>query len=61
MPSAVSPFADFLFKDFEVIHPVFDGDEAEIREVSRRESSKLRRRADLLRIRQRVLAAAQTA
>jgi hypothetical protein len=29
---AISPFADFLFKDFEVIHPAFDGDEAELRE-----------------------------
>jgi hypothetical protein len=30
--SVVSPFADFLFKDFEVINPGFDGDEAELRE-----------------------------
>ena len=29
--SSISPWADFLFKDFEVIHPVFDGDEAETR------------------------------
>jgi hypothetical protein len=29
---AITPWADFLFKDFEVIHPVFTGDEAEIRE-----------------------------
>jgi hypothetical protein len=28
---SISPWADFLFKDFEVIHPVFDGDEAETR------------------------------
>jgi hypothetical protein len=27
----VTPWADFLFKEFEVIHPVFDGDEAEVR------------------------------
>jgi len=30
--SVVSPFADFLFKDFEVINPGFDGDEAKLRE-----------------------------
>jgi hypothetical protein len=30
--TAVAPFADVLFKDFEVIHPAFDGDEAELRE-----------------------------
>ena len=29
---AIGPWADFLFKHFEVIHPVFSGDEAEIRE-----------------------------
>ena len=29
---AILPCADFLFKDFEVIHPVFEGDEAEVRE-----------------------------
>ncbi len=29
---AVAPYADFLFKDFEVIHPAFGGDEAELRE-----------------------------
>jgi hypothetical protein len=29
---AVAPFADFLFKDFEVINPGFDGDEAELRQ-----------------------------
>jgi hypothetical protein len=28
----VTPWVDFLFKDFEVIQPVFSGDEAEIRE-----------------------------
>jgi hypothetical protein len=28
---SISPWADLLFKDFEVIHPVFDGDEAETR------------------------------
>jgi hypothetical protein len=28
---SISPWANFLFKDFEVIHPVFDGDEAETR------------------------------
>jgi hypothetical protein len=30
--AVISPWADFLFKDFEVIQPVFEGDEAEIRE-----------------------------
>jgi hypothetical protein len=30
--TAITPWADFLFKDFEVIRPVFEGDEAEIRE-----------------------------
>jgi hypothetical protein len=30
--NAVAPWADFLFNDFEVIRPVFEGDEAEIRE-----------------------------
>jgi hypothetical protein len=29
---AVGPWADFLFNDFEVIHPVFSGDEAELRQ-----------------------------
>jgi hypothetical protein len=29
--TAVAPWADFLFKDFEVIPQVFDGDESEIR------------------------------
>lgn len=29
---AILPCADFLFKDFEVIHPVFEGDEAEVRQ-----------------------------
>jgi hypothetical protein len=29
---AILPCATFLFKDFEVIHPVFEGDEAEVRE-----------------------------
>jgi hypothetical protein len=29
---AITPWADFLFKSFEVIHPVFSGDEAEVRE-----------------------------
>ena len=28
----VTPWVDFLFKDFEVIHPIFTGDEAEMRE-----------------------------
>jgi hypothetical protein len=28
---AVGPWADFLFTHFEVIHPVFSGDEAEVR------------------------------
>lgn len=27
---AIAPWADFLFKDFEVIHPAFDGRESEI-------------------------------
>jgi TIR domain len=30
--TAIAPWADFLFNDFEVIHPVFEGDEADIRE-----------------------------
>jgi hypothetical protein len=30
--SSVAPWAEFLFKEFEVIHPVFDGDEADVRE-----------------------------
>ena len=30
--TSIAPWADFLFTDFEVIHPVFEGDEAEIRE-----------------------------
>jgi hypothetical protein len=29
---AVAPWADYLFEKFEVLHPVFQGDEAEIRE-----------------------------
>jgi hypothetical protein len=29
---AVAPWADYLFEKFEVLHPVFEGDEAEIRE-----------------------------
>lgn len=29
--TAIEPWADFLFKSFEVVHPCFDGDEAEIR------------------------------
>jgi hypothetical protein len=28
---AIQPWADFLFNEFEIMHPVFDGDEAEIR------------------------------
>jgi hypothetical protein len=28
---AIGPWADFLFKEFEVIHPVFEGDEADTR------------------------------
>jgi hypothetical protein len=28
---AIAAWSDFLFKDFEVIHPVFDGDEADTR------------------------------
>jgi hypothetical protein len=28
---AVAPWADFLFKEFELIPPVFEGDEAEVR------------------------------
>jgi hypothetical protein len=30
--AAVSPWADLLFKEFEVIQPVFEGDDAEIRD-----------------------------
>jgi hypothetical protein len=29
---SITPWAEFLFKEFEVIHPVFDGDEADIRD-----------------------------
>lgn len=29
---AITPWSDFLFKDFEVIHPAFSGDEAELRQ-----------------------------
>jgi hypothetical protein len=29
---SIAPCADFLFKDFEVIQPVFEGDEADVRE-----------------------------
>jgi hypothetical protein len=29
--ASINPWADFLFTHFEVIHPVFEGDEAEIR------------------------------
>jgi len=29
---AIAPWADFLFKEFEVIHPVFSGDEADLRQ-----------------------------
>ena len=29
--ASITPWTEFLFKDFEVIHPVFEGDEAEIR------------------------------
>ena len=28
----ITPWADFLFKEFEVIHPVFTGDEADLRQ-----------------------------
>ncbi len=28
----ITPWADYLFKDFEIIHPAFTGDEAEVRE-----------------------------
>jgi hypothetical protein len=30
--AAIAPWADFLFNHCEVIHPVFTGDEAEVRE-----------------------------
>ena len=30
--SAIAPWADALFEHFEVVHPSFEGDEAEIRE-----------------------------
>ena len=29
--AAISPWTEFLFKEFEVIHPVFEGDEADVR------------------------------
>jgi hypothetical protein len=29
---AIAPWAEFLFKEFEVIHPVFSGDEADMRQ-----------------------------
>jgi Domain of unknown function (DUF4062)/TIR domain len=29
--ASVKPWAEYFFKDFEVLHPVFDGDEAEVR------------------------------
>ena len=29
--AAITPWADFLFNDFEVLHPIFDGDEADAR------------------------------
>ena len=29
---AITPWADFFFKEFEVIHPAFSGDEAELRQ-----------------------------
>ena len=31
--SAVAPWADLFFKEFEVMHPVFDGDEKDVREA----------------------------
>jgi len=31
---AIQPWATFLFNEFEILHPVFDGDEAEIREYN---------------------------
>ena len=40
----IAPWVDFLFKDFEVIQPLFDGDEAEMRELPRGEPANLRRR-----------------
>jgi hypothetical protein len=30
--SAIAPWADVFFKEFEVVHPVFDGDEKDVRE-----------------------------
>ena len=45
----------------EVIRPIFEGDEAEIREYHEENLAHVRRRADLLRCGQRALAPAQAA
>jgi hypothetical protein len=31
--AAVAPWADLLFKSFEIVHPLFEGDEREVREA----------------------------
>ena len=31
--AAVTPWADLLFKSFEIVHPLFEGDEREVREA----------------------------
>ena len=50
--------ADCLFdQGCDVVLPAFDGDEQQVRYRSRRESSQRRRRVDLLRLRERALAA----
>ena len=55
----VQPVRDFLFDEFEVRLPVFDGDEAEVRREHEANLGGLRRRADLLRRRQRAVAQEQ--
>ena len=60
--AALAPWAELLFEQgVEVIHPVFEGDEAEIREYHEENLRTVRRRADFLRRGQRVLAAPQAA
>ena len=60
-PTPSRPWADCLFKDFEVIHPGFDGSEPEMADVSRREPAQLPRRPDFLRLGRRAVAAGETA
>ena len=58
---AIKPWSELLFEDFEIIHPIFEGDEAECSRLPRGEPPELRRRPHLLRRRQRLLAAAEAA